>query len=384
MTGPRLGTYMHSTSVDRASPLDGIIRWPRPTSMSDFKDELMKLLDKDRYCAKCRSARAAPDRDEKVDHLRRYMHCSACGVDHPACLFSMHERRKKTRKCIGHQGFIRLCGHEEGKITWSQSKRRYDAQRRLGLAYDDYGQLRLACPNKSHALMCGTHPGTDVRGDRMVSFLTRWAIVWALRRAHQVISRTARREGGVCPCLWEELYPVPEARPDERIEPLGTLLSISWDAHIDLSGEEQPHTSIAVHRRLSEIRHSGGRFICPSNGPGPGSFPELRCFDPNLCGCIYMEGAREFDWLSKATGGQDNRPRRWDPCEADLQTHSSEVVSVKTEYSFITARPCHWGGRCLAISYRRMWCDEGNLPQGFNGALLIQLTGLRLIRLEGR
>ncbi|KUI69758.1 hypothetical protein VM1G_11612 [Cytospora mali] len=103
------------------NPRDGPFPWPRLRSMSTIgqaqellrvaeglaglpadRTRLMRLLDRDRYCD-------------------GFLHCSVCLVDHPAYLFSHSQRVRKPhrRVCIAHEGYLRICGHKEGIVLWS-------------------------------------------------------------------------------------------------------------------------------------------------------------------------------------------------------------------------------------------------------------------------
>ncbi|KUI64264.1 hypothetical protein VM1G_11068 [Cytospora mali] len=84
----------------------------------DKRTQLRRLLDRDRYCDDCREG--APCWRQRAGEFRRYLHCSICDADHPACLFSRSQRSEKAhrRYCIGHQGYLRICSHEEGIVRW--------------------------------------------------------------------------------------------------------------------------------------------------------------------------------------------------------------------------------------------------------------------------
>jgi hypothetical protein len=98
--------------------------WPRPHA--SFLDpsqskELLTLLAKDSYCSNCVATRHAPDWQTRLAlATERYLHCSGCDLDHPACLFTPEQRinTQHDRVCIGHQGYIRLCQHKT--VSWRQ------------------------------------------------------------------------------------------------------------------------------------------------------------------------------------------------------------------------------------------------------------------------
>ncbi|ROW00977.1 hypothetical protein VSDG_02621 [Cytospora chrysosperma] len=120
----RLRTYL-----PRAADADehehnyrGPFSWPRFSSMShkgqakellrlvegrggmpDDRPQLLRLLHRDWYCDGCLAAEEAPDWSQRVERLRRFLYCSKCAVEHPACLFSASQRLEKShfRVCIG-------------------------------------------------------------------------------------------------------------------------------------------------------------------------------------------------------------------------------------------------------------------------------------------
>lgn len=50
----------------------------------------------------------------------RYLHCSRCRADHPACLFSRIQRQcpHGVRYCIGQEGYLQICEHKT--LFWLQ------------------------------------------------------------------------------------------------------------------------------------------------------------------------------------------------------------------------------------------------------------------------
>ncbi|ROW04491.1 hypothetical protein VMCG_04936 [Cytospora schulzeri] len=113
----------------------GPFRWPRFSSMShrgqaeellrviegrdglpEDRPQLLRLLHRDWYCDGCREAEEAPGWSLRVERLRRFLYCSKCDADHPACLFSASQRHERSdlRICIGYEGYLRICGHEQG------------------------------------------------------------------------------------------------------------------------------------------------------------------------------------------------------------------------------------------------------------------------------
>ncbi|ROW07876.1 hypothetical protein VMCG_03460 [Cytospora schulzeri] len=222
------------------------------------RTQLMRLLDRDRYCDGCRSTREAPDWGQRAARLRRFLHCSVCLVDHPACLFSSSQRLQKPhrRVCIAHDGYLRICGHKEGIVRWSDVA---DYERKKG---------PLQCKKDSHTVLCKDTTMTGSKGNP-----------------------TTLDPGCHVDTCYEFIYP--------SFQLQGNRICLDWTAHLPLERTEWPITAAALRPRLAELRNNVGRFICPPLAPGVGmDLPELRCFDPNSCDCIRFEdsqGVLEFD-----------------------------------------------------------------------------------------
>ncbi|KAK7739744.1 hypothetical protein SLS53_005714 [Cytospora paraplurivora] len=144
-------------------------KWPRLRSMSSTgqaqellrlaegrgdalpadRTQFLSLLDRDQYCDGCRAAREAPDWEQRTAKLRRFLHCSVCRQDHPACLFSNTQRIRgpHRRRCIAHEGYIRICGHEKGIIRWSDV---LDYKRKMEVPTEDPGLGPIQCRDESH------------------------------------------------------------------------------------------------------------------------------------------------------------------------------------------------------------------------------------------
>lgn len=77
--------------------------------LPEDRPQLLRLLGRDWYCDGCHAAQESADWGARVACLRRILHCSACSIDHPACLFSRSQRLVKAhrRVCIVREGYLR-------------------------------------------------------------------------------------------------------------------------------------------------------------------------------------------------------------------------------------------------------------------------------------
>lgn len=257
-------------------PRQGPFPWPRLRRMkSDWSAEgraLARLLDRDRYCADCLGARAAPDWRARVSSLGRYLECSACDAAHPACLFSRKQRRARRRRCIAHEGYVRICSHEGGIVRWE------DVQ--IGFLYDEMDAKDpptffngVRCWDRSHGTQCG---GPD--GDKRPENLS----------VHCEIPEHADKDEN-----YPALRVIRDGGPNNEDE---KSLCMEWAAHIPLGRlGEWPPTASSLRRHLTKLQDNAGRFMTMTTQPQM-QLPELRCFDPNDCDCVYFEGSEDVDW----------------------------------------------------------------------------------------
>lgn len=270
--------------------------WRRPALISHFREDLIRLLDRDRYCHGCRSAREAPDWDQRVQYLRRYLHCSVCRADHPACLFPVSQRGDDysgTRTCIGHQGHLGLCFHNSHGVKWAKIQRYLeDAVSDLESGRGSGHWLVLTCPEKSHGMK-----GANARASK-----------GSFGRKGTKLKDHHKPKSTSCPAFVESpsLCLVLHNGVKETDQP---VLKMSWSLHVDLTDEKKPLTRRVLSKRLTQARTLGGYYIFPQTARGP--IPELRCFDPNLCNCIKLDGAQLVDWV-RAPAGPDTCRRRED------------------------------------------------------------------------
>lgn len=294
--------------------------------MPEDRPRLLRLLHRDWYCEGCRAAEEAPGWGQRVERLRRFLYCSKCAVDHPACLFSASQRLEKShfRVCIGHEGYLRICGHEQGIVRWSDV---------LGTETKTGVERLLQCKHKSHTLVCAERP------------------LNAECPVFQVCDDSL---------MCEYIHPT--------LEICKARIYTRWNAHLTLGRTEWPLTAAVLRPRLAEIRDNAGRFICPTTAPGM-DLPEFRCFDPNNCDCVRFEGSQN---ISSFKGGHTDPTQgllppsgqRWQlepcmKCYCITKIHGKTRLDAIGTYCYGTGEsnarilPCHSNGRCLVLRYRR-------------------------------
>lgn len=311
--------------------------------LPEDRTQLMSLLDRDRYCDGCRAAREAPDWGQRTARLRKFLHCSKCVADHPACLFSHSQRMQKPHRrfCIAHEGYLRICGHEEGIIRLSDVENYEDKQT------PGEKSVPLQCKDNSHIITC---EGTTVSE----------GVMW----------KSSALDPG-CHVAECQEYIHPSFQVGDK------KICLNWTAHLPLGDTEWPVTAAALRPRLTELRDNVGRFICPPLAAGVGmDFPELCCFDPNSCDCVYFE-----DPLHNNSRSEPKQVRHTDPteclfpleaisppkpesrvkqskkCEFQARSHGRWRQHTTGMYgpgiSNIRAQPCHTGSHCLVVRYSR-------------------------------
>ncbi|KAJ1299586.1 hypothetical protein OPQ81_010407 [Rhizoctonia solani] len=141
----------------------GPLTWPRLQSIYHLGHKreirLQSKGDKDAYCAGCF---AAADDEEcwgrRVARLRRYLHCSECEADHPACLFEPAERdgsRPENRVCIARRVFVRICAHNGGIVYLSDLEGlRCKIKDMPGDWKGNWIKVKLKCEDSSHIVAC--------------------------------------------------------------------------------------------------------------------------------------------------------------------------------------------------------------------------------------
>lgn len=349
--------------------------WPRfevfsglwKDSAADERQRLLQLLARDWYCEGCREAREAPDWDRRVEKLTRYLYCHPCNAEHPACLFSAQQRHSpaRRRRCIAHEGYIRLCQHNEGIVRWSEISR---IRQRLKEGVKKKKHYEIRCKDISHVVPCA-HTGTQRSGQRIFD----------------------------PDC--DDFYCI--ERPTPRLSVKDSKIWMYWTAHLPVESNGGPLSAVGLRSHIAEIRESGGRFLYPAI-TFTRDVPEMRCFDPNDCDCVLLEGQENVDMgfgssLNSKRVCRLNASRRLYPLSRSSSSWSAAALVdgirrlvLKHEWEFrrkcgsspkrhrarldfnsssgpgrsdVECWPCHAGDSCLVLDYTRV------LDIGCDGAI---------------
>lgn len=359
--------------VWRSNNFGGPFAWPRfevfsgpwKDSAAGERQRLLQLLARDWYCEGCCKARESPDWDRRVERLSRFLYCYSCKAEHRACLFSAQQRLSSTRRrrCIAHEGYIRLCQHDQGIVRWSEVSRIRQCLEEGVANKKDYD---IRCEDISHVVPCA-HSGTQRSGQRKFrpdcdsSYCTEW--------------------------------------PSPTLSIRGSKIWMYWTAHLPVESNGRPLAANGLRSRIAEIRESCGRFLYPAI-TFTRDMPEMRCFDPNDCDCVLFEGQenvemrfgsslhservcrlntsrRLYPWrlpssLRFAASLVDSIRRlflthTWEfqrKCESSLKRHTARRdfnIFSGPGRSNVECWPCHAGNSCLVLDYDRvmnMGCDE--------------------------
>ncbi|KAF3764095.1 hypothetical protein M406DRAFT_71340 [Cryphonectria parasitica EP155] len=241
-----------------------------PWHVNDRPD-LLHRLGRDAYCAGCLAAASNKKHwEHRVERLRKYLYCSGCQADHPACLFDPADRgaiHRNFRKCIAHRGFLRSCAHDSGVIYLSDVE---EMRRKIKAGSDvwKWSKAEFQCKDTSHLVACED---------------SRWRLEGDPRASDPYSSMD-------CPCVD---WPYPTVRLSSPFR-----LTMYWTTHLPIGLENWPPSAEALRTQLlSKLRDgdNAGRFLFPHLAPGMAP-PEFRCFDPNACNCIRFEGLHETGW----------------------------------------------------------------------------------------
>ncbi len=311
-SAPRFSHLHNTDTISRAlsnAPLP-ILPWARPSPVVEFQ----ACRDKSRICTlpsetqhhtsalfkfdravhpRCASCRAYGGNSLHsahqiaVDLVTKRLHCSSCEATHPRAYFSAAARSPETsdkdRKCIGHEGFIRLCEHEI--ISWEKIDKAW--KKHLAKQPDQ------ASP-----------PNPDQRFKVPL-------IICKHESHHSWHHIPAPIQGG--------MPPPKSVQPSAHIEytPDGVrALVLQWTGHCTIL-ERQPLPGgrlmpAQLARDLDGFRLNPGSVagnLVPQPGPGNLLFrgvrgrgfpPEMRCFDPSKCSCL--DWGREYQFRQIAGG----------------------------------------------------------------------------------
>lgn len=199
-----------------------------------FRMETLKHM----YCQKCLAIRNSAWRGARTPELR-FVHCSGCGSDHHARLFSAAQLRAKPseRICIGREGKLSLCEH-------------------FSLSYEQL-QSHLegwdGTPN-TEILSCH-HPCHDMSKDELSLIRRDEPAAWFVK------SNMARKN---VPCL--------------------RLISTS---HFKLGNGSARPSAQAFRRGLHALQDQSPSPWYPLHHP---QVTPLRGVDPNCCSCLTYDG----------------------------------------------------------------------------------------------
>lgn len=322
------------------------------------RQHFLRLITKDMYCDGCRRARDAEDWERRVERLVRYLYCHSCKADHPACLFPASQRQVPAshRSCIAHEGYFRLCQHDEGIVRWSDISRIMKQSKDGGHEVD----CRIRCDDDSHLVPC----------------------------AETSRERSDRRGWNTFCAEW----PIPQ------LEVVNSRIWLRWTAHMPFQTNGGPFAEHELRLRIAEVRKKGRHFLYPTM-TFEQDVPEMCCFDPNDCGCVPFErpsniGSEPESLMKSGKVCRTNFSRKLPECAPDesslrspsaasniweqLRPHksksrgaceSSKKRHTARWYYFGSAQvqvacwPCNFGDSCLVLNYIRA------LTVGRNGAI---------------
>lgn len=343
-----------------AWPRFQVFSGPWKDSAADERQRLLQLLARDWYCEGCREAREAPDWDRRVERLTRYLYCYPCDAEHPACLFSAQQRRSpaRRRRCIAHEGYIRLCQHDEGIVRWSEISR---IRKRLKKGVENEDDYEIRCRDISHVVPCA-HTGTQRSSQDLETF------------------------DPDC----DDPYCIEWPNPNLSVQV--SKIRMRWTAHLPVESNGEPLTAVGLRSRIAEIRESCGRFLYPAITL-TGDVPEMRCFDPNDCDCVLLEGQENVELRfgsplhSKRVCRLNTSRRLYPLCRSSSSWSAASLVDgirrlvLEHEWDFrrkcvsspkrhmtrldfnlcsvpgrsdVGCWPCHAGDSCLVLDYLRV------------------------------
>ncbi|KAK1757993.1 hypothetical protein QBC47DRAFT_357895 [Echria macrotheca] len=222
---------------------------------SDSVRALLRSEETRKQCFTCQ--KTSREKPQLVNHLANdKSFCRACGVLHPAAFFPPSQRDNGIRvksTCIGQTGYVRLCEHEV--ITRAEIGRKWRTASQLSDA--DTGKAKCVilkqCKHPSHEPKI-SHDVQSPEGPVISRHTCPWAALW--RCGHAVV------------------------------------LDLRWTGHMcHVSPDENgSFSAAAMEQRIHELRRGAAEYMVPQTGPGNTNLPEMRCFDPNACGCLDYGG----------------------------------------------------------------------------------------------
>ncbi|KLU91845.1 hypothetical protein MAPG_10794 [Magnaporthiopsis poae ATCC 64411] len=242
---------------------------------------------------------------------------------HRAWLFSAEQRSRRLRKCIAHEGRLRLCKHKEVSLA------------SLGCVG------KLAPPTNGKMT-----PGLALHPDETEGWMLSRTIAYCDDESH----KTARHPPG----------------PDDHnvyllevLRPCGDYnMKINWFGHMDLSafGDERPRAA-TVHQDLARMRRHTGQYIVPPAAPLDPL--EMQCIDPTRCRCLRYGATAVYPGSSNASacwtrGNQEAQEQQsWRPFQG-LEQHSAALLTGNGPNSLVrgvSIGPCAGDNGCSEVSW---------------------------------
>lgn len=254
------------------------------TRLRGFKTYHKDIL-KERFCTPCLQARL--ERMRQVQRGRnhnppeaRWFHCSGCGSDHHARLFSEEQLAAPPtqRICIGWEGRLSLCQH-------------------VSISYDEI-QRRMESGNKAlERVATCKHPDH-------------------LFETHCDVSTPSDEE--------------PDA--DFTYQNGQEYLRLFKLNHISLPVDKDGSRPTAedIRQRLEEIQQLSPMPWYPLDHP---TLTPMRAIDPNTCGCYHYEGSNRVRWVLKDREKKKRRRQRsiWSSNQAAGAKACDSIAHEKTE-----------------------------------------------------
>ncbi|KAK4441939.1 hypothetical protein QBC34DRAFT_364592 [Podospora aff. communis PSN243] len=355
--------FYESSQTDASATCTTIFLFEAQAYTKAFR-YLLSLDQKQNVCLSCRKIQVENPR-KAWDLVNEYLFCSACVVDHPTAFFSAAERRRcagEKRTCIGYQGHIRLCQHETiawEEIIWAKSWLMAEIKTRTTYDAANPPQVLLReCRHPSHR---PAHHGFDACGF-----------------GADMESETAAAA----------------VRPTAMLMKAGVriVVHMKWTGHLQVptpaAETRLSANDMAMH--LRELRRGAAEYLVPQAGPG--TLPEMRCFDSNHCSCLDFGDKHPPNalWsLMPCWGSADDNDKccRVDPSQRlippptrDIQDAKRATGDRKSAPATMTLLSCAFGssngwsvgvkqchlegqGRCLQFLYqRRIGCGGVNFP----------------------
>ena len=307
----------------------------------------------------CAGCRAVPRQFLWMPLSSQFMHCTACRVDHPVALFSgrqmqLDKATTVSRVCIAHEGHVRLCDHKT--VEWATVVRSLPGGQlndfRNPSAEDKQNtfqvdpHLRIVCDHPSHGAY--SHHGQPIASDSRTSRTGKSATQGTQLPPYERFAADSDKH--------DEAN---AERPSFVVHDMmvdgvkHTVITWSYTAHMDLTDTgdntgcgDGAITAQAFRDRLHDLRkaHSPARYIAPPDHPD--LLHELRCVDPERCGCLLYPGFQRIQ-----RGGNNSRQtmvcRQHEVVRA-LHSRVSDIDHIR-----IRLVSCGRAPRCLKLVYTR-------------------------------